>query len=108
MHERMYAVRDEGSAIECINWRGRISLGIGKPVRPFPEERRSLNSAGARIRDAYFAGQKHRTPVYRGDTLPIRRTHPCPAIIEEPTTTIVVPPGTSARVSPSGNYILTV
>ena len=29
-----------------------------------------------------------------------------PAIIEEPTTTIVVYPATSAHVSPSGHYIL--
>ena len=108
MHERMYAVRDEGSAIECINWRGRLSLGIGKPVRPFPKSAARSMARVRGMRDAYFAGKKHRTPIYRGDTLPSGAHIQGPAIIEEPTTTIVVPPRTSARVSPSGNYILTV
>ena len=108
VHERMYAVRDEGSAIECINWRGRISIGIGKPVEP-PQERAARRGARTHeMRDAYFAGKKHRTPISRGDTLQSGAHIRGPAIIEEPTTTIVVPPKMSARVSPSGNYILTV
>jgi N-methylhydantoinase A len=44
--------------------------------------------------------------VFRGDALAPGSFIAGPAIIEEPTTTIVVYPRMSALVSPSGHYIL--
>jgi N-methylhydantoinase A len=46
------------------------------------------------------------TPVFRGIDLTPGAFIAGPAIIEEPTTTIVVYPQMSALVSPSGHYIL--
>jgi len=46
------------------------------------------------------------TLVFRGIDLPPGAFIAGPAIIEEPTTTIVVYPQMSATVSPSGHYIL--
>jgi len=47
-----------------------------------------------------------KTPVFRGTELAPGAFIAGPAIIEEPTTTIVVYPKMSASVSPSGHYIL--
>src|SRR5215470_7150779 len=34
VHDRVYAVRDEQSEVECVNWRGRISIRLSSPARP--------------------------------------------------------------------------
>ena len=58
-------------------------------------------------RAAYFGPDDLRnTPVFRGIDLAPGAVIAGPAIIEEPTTTIVVYPQMSATVSPSGHYIL--
>ena len=49
-----------------------------------------------------------RTPIYRGDSLGADVEIQGPAIIEEPTTTIVVFPEMSARRSAAGNYLLEI
>jgi N-methylhydantoinase A len=107
VHDRVYAVRDEGSQVECVNWRGRLSIALGKSparsrvtakaYRPRPEGQRM----------AYFGtGRPGKTPIFRSDRLEPGARIKGPAIIEEPTTTIVVYPGMSARLTPSLNYIL--
>ena len=52
------------------------------------------------------ARDSRKTPVFRGTELKPGAHIAGPAIIEEPTTTIVVYPQMSAQVSPSGHYIL--
>jgi N-methylhydantoinase A len=32
VHDRVYAVRDEQSEVECVNWRGKISIS-SSPIR---------------------------------------------------------------------------
>ena len=46
------------------------------------------------------------TPCYRGGHLPAGTVVAGPAIIEEPTTTVVLIPGSSATVTPLGNYLV--
>jgi N-methylhydantoinase A len=58
-------------------------------------------------RTAWFGpDDRLKTPVVRGTTLGPGAFIAGPAIIEEPTTTIVVYPRMSASVSSSGHYIL--
>ncbi len=106
-HERVYAVRDEDSPVECVNWKGRISI---RPFDPPPaSEPTSLeNTPGAATeRECFFGGDARvATPIFRGPDLVIGDKVKGPAIIEEPTTTIVIYPGMSARLSAAGNYIL--
>ena len=45
-------------------------------------------------------------PRYRGQTLYPGAEIEGPAVIEEPTTTLVVYPGSRARVTPLGTYLL--
>jgi N-methylhydantoinase A len=107
VHDRVYAVRDEASEVECVNWRGTISIQLAKPPNPVPGKRGRGKPKQAAVRPAYFGNGKARpTPVFRGLDLKPGDAIAGPAIIEEPTTTIVVYPATSAQVSPSGHYIL--
>ncbi|MFC6734177.1 hypothetical protein ACFQH3_17970 [Haladaptatus sp. GCM10025707] len=46
-------------------------------------------------------------PVYDGERIPVNASVEGPAIIEEPTTTIVVNPAWTARLDESGVYELT-
>jgi len=106
-HERVYAVRDEDSPVECVNWKGRISIRPFDPP-PAPEPTSVENTPSASTeRECFFGGgTRVATPIFRGPDLVTGDKVAGPAIIEEPTTTIVVYPGMSARLSSAGDYIL--
>ena len=107
VHDRVYAVRDEQSEVECVNWRGRIAIRLSKPARPVRKRVAQRKPKPSSRRAAYFGPEDLRkTPVFRGSELAPGAVIAGPAIIEEPTTTIVVYPKMSASVSPSGHYIL--
>jgi N-methylhydantoinase A len=107
VHDRVYAVRDEQSEVECVNWRGRMSIRLSKPAKPMRKKTARQKPKPWTRRDAYFGPDDLRkTPVFRGSELEPGAFIAGPAIIEEPTTTIVVYPQMSATVSPSGHYIL--
>ena len=106
VHERVYAVRDPDSTVEFVNWKGRVSVSVAPdqiPVATPP----TLRSEPRRFRHAFFgpAGTLN-VPVYRGSELQPGSEFNGPAIIEEPTTTIVIYPEMTARVSGSGNFIV--
>jgi N-methylhydantoinase A len=106
-HERVYAVRDEDSPVECVNWKGRISIRPFDPP-PAPDPIDTTNTPAASATRSCFFGDANRvdTPIYRGETLEPGAQVAGPAIIEEPTTTIVVYPGMRASLSAAGDYIL--
>jgi N-methylhydantoinase A len=106
-HERVYAVRDEGSPVECVNWKGRISIRpFDPPPSPEPSDVHNTPTPNT-SRSCFFGGDARvDTPVFRGANMVIGDEVQGPAIIEEPTTTIVVYPDMSARLSAAGDYIL--
>ena len=107
VHDRVYAVRDEQSEVECVNWRGRIAIRLSKPPKPLRKRIAARKPKPWARRAAYFGPDDLRkTPVFRGSELLPGAVIAGPAIIKEPTTTIVVYPKMSASVSPSGHYIL--
>jgi N-methylhydantoinase A len=107
VHDRVYAVRDEQSEVECVNWRGRMSIRLSRPAKAAGNKVGRHKPKPWMTRQAYFGGESLRkTPVFRGIELKPGAAIAGPAIIEEPTTTIVVYPRMSAFVSPSGHYIL--
>ncbi len=109
VHERVFAVRDEGSQVECINWKGRLTVTLPSPIAAPETVSEHVPAAPARTRLAHFGdGQSVETPIYFGPDLARGSTVAGPAIIEEPTTTVVVYPGMSARLSGAGNYILEI
>ena len=107
VHERIYAVRDEGSPVEFVNWKGRVSITLFSPPPPPPTEATPYDPPPTATRSCYF-NETGRTPtaIYRGQSMRPGAQIRGPAIIEEPTTTIVVYPGLSAALSAAGNYIL--
>ena len=122
VHERVHAVRDEASPIECVNWKARLTAQFARPIqheRVEPAMAYQPEHQGSRR--AFFgqvAGIDNGTAestrqsehldakVFLGWSLMCGATLEGPAIIEEPTTTIVIYPGMSARVSDAGNYLL--
>ncbi len=107
VHFRRYAVKEEGGAIECINWKGRITAFLDKPSFPAEAMTDAALPKPRHTTRAYFgeAGALD-TPFHLGDDLLPGMVLAGPAIIEEPTTTIVVYPGSSAIVTAGRNYLL--
>ena len=90
-----------------MNWKGRISIRpFDPPTAPDPTTADGTPEA-ATTRECFFGGAAPvATPIFRGPDLKTGDTVSGPAIIEEPTTTIVVYPGMSARLSAADSYIL--
>ncbi len=107
IHERLYAVKDPASHLECMNWKGRLTATLAKP-RLNPEPAGLAHAPKpARQAHAYFSGLgRVATPIYDGPALATAARIEGPAIIEEPTTTIVIYPGMRAEVTPLHNYLL--
>ncbi len=108
-HERVFAVREQGQYLECLLWKARATAVLDKPEvrsRPAPEREEAEPSDSV---DAYFR-ESGEVPVprYDGALLPPGSRIEGPAVIREPTTTVVVYPGSSATVTELGNYLLEV
>ena len=107
-HERIFAVREPGQYLECLLWKARATAVLEKPsLRPrgLPAEPPGLDTTA----DAYFKEVGlGAVPRYEGGARPAGTRIDGPAIIREPTTTVVVYPGSAAVVTPLGNYLLEV
>jgi len=105
-HERIFAVREPGQYLECLLWKVRATAVLDKPeLRP----RRPAQAAagGDGHVEAYFRETGLATvPRHDGPSLPPGTRIDGPAILREPTTTVVVYPGSSAVVTQYGNYLL--
>jgi len=111
VHERVFAVAEPGARVECITWRARLHAPVGRAAiaAVAGELDGEQGEAVARSRrDAYFDGKVVETPIYLGRSLPTGAVLEGPAIIEEPTSTLVVPPDSRVRVTALDNYLLEV
>ena len=92
--------------------RGVRVIARGNTPKPdhLAESGSLADAGGARrgSRAAYWGDAFVDTPVYEGMQLGEGATIPGPALIEEPFTVVVLPPGTSAIVDGLGNYVVTV
>jgi N-methylhydantoinase A len=107
-HRKLYGYNLPGQPVEALHWR---LTAIGRTERPnFGGV--AAKSTGAAIRkksrDVIFGGHKVSTDVYQGSDLNSQSTIQGPAIVEEPTTTIVIPPGCSLVVNEFGDYELSL
>lgn len=107
-HERLYAVRHDGSPIECVAWMGRLVATPERRQAMPPSARAEGVPEPTTSGSAYFPsiGQVM-TPRFDGASLRAGHVIEAPAIVQEPTTTIVVPPGTTLTVTAHG-YVATV
>lgn len=112
-HERTFSIKDD-TYIECVSWRVKA---IGKHEREakLPEAKLPTNrdlayeeGKSSSFRKIYFKeyDDLKMTPVFPGSRLIYGDIVHGPAIIEEPTTTIVVLPGYCAKVTKHNSYCL--
>jgi N-methylhydantoinase A len=111
VHERTFGIKEPGMPIECVHWRAKAIGLLTKPgIREVPEGGPDPGAARRGTRMAYFRelGGMTETPVFLGDALQGGNVIAAPAIIEEPTTTVVVFPGSEVRVTQLGSYHVTI
>jgi N-methylhydantoinase A len=106
-HEREYGFRLE-SPVELVNL--RVS-GVAAVRKPGPAPAKSAAPGTRELQGTdrmvfWGEGDRVRTAVYRRELLPAGARFRGPAIIEEPTTTIVIPSSFTAVVHETGNLIL--
>jgi N-methylhydantoinase A len=107
VHERTFGIKEPGRPIECVYWRAKAIGLLAKPrIREVPSGGSDPAAAQRGTRKAYFRelGGMAETPVFLGDALRAGNIIEAPAIIEEPTTTVVVFPGSEVRVTELGSY----
>jgi len=108
-HEAIFAVSEADQEIEFIQWKGRVTGELERPpLTPLP-----VGAAQAPPPERYGKAYFETTgvveiPRYRGATLTPGMKVEGPALIIEPTTTIVLYPGSTATVTPFNNYMVQV
>ncbi len=108
-HEAIFAVSEANQEIEFIHWKGRVTGELDRPpMAPLPLGSGRTPSP-ARLGPAYFSTLGAvQVPVYRGESLTPGTEVTGPAVIVETTTTLVLYPGSAARVTPYNNYMVAV
>jgi N-methylhydantoinase A len=106
-HRRVFAVDEPGQTVETTYWKGRLVAAPAKPPLTGLAPAASVEPVQLGERLAHFpGGVSASTPVYEGGSLPAGHHVSGPALIVEPTTTVVVPPGTKLTVTELGDYLL--
>lgn len=103
-HRRIFSVDDRQSAIEYLNWTGRLSVRL-------PEVTVKARDAGgdseSTPRQVWFdVADSDRARVFRGDQIKVGQEIAGPAIIEEATTTIVLPENCTATLTGNDNFVI--
>jgi len=104
-HERVYGYARAGQPVEFVNFRATHTRSLPQPFLRAPEGARGgLTTAQVGERRAYFAPAAFvPTPVFDRARLALGTRLEGPAIVEQPDTTTVIPPGYAASVELSGN-----
>lgn len=107
-HRRIFAVDDRASEIEFLNWTGRRSLFLPRrEVAVAASVTGNIEPIAAGQRDAWFSTEQPVvTSVYRDVALAVGDAVSGPAIIEQATTTIVIPPGLVGTVTSAGSFMV--
>jgi N-methylhydantoinase A len=110
-HQAIYGWSDPGMAVAISTLKVR-AIGVRRPVELIkqPEAGRDASAAFKRKRQVYFKelGGFAETPCYDASRLKSGNVIDGPAVVEDPTTTIVVPRGTDLTVDAYHNYILNI
>jgi N-methylhydantoinase A len=107
-HHDLYTFNMPWQGVELLTFRLRATV----PRAPFELSRIGAGSpdpsaAQKATRSCWFGGEQVPTPIYDGEALLAGNEIAGPAIIEEKTTTVVVPRGYTARVDGERSYQLT-
>ena len=107
LHRQLYGHGDPDAGLEVVTVRCRAVAPVGHPR--FAEQRAGDPAEPARMRSVYFRRSDGwiDTPVFDRDDLTRDQSIEGPAIVEEWTTTIVVPPDWGVRTDRIGDLVLT-
>ncbi len=107
-HEALYTFSMPWKGVEILTL--RLKASADKAPFHLPKIKRGKANPSAalkRKRMAWFQGKRLKTPVYDGALVRAGNKISGPAIIEESTTTVVIPESYTCRVDGHKNYILT-
>jgi N-methylhydantoinase A len=107
MHRQLFSYGDEHKPLEVVTTRCRTVARVAHPVWHVLQTRGAASPWSVRRVHFVASASFVETPVYDRDSLAIDQVLHGPAIVEEWTTTTVVPPGWSLRTERLGNLILT-
>ena len=106
-HDTLYGYSMPGADLELINIRLQSVGETEKPkFKPTPGQGPDASKALKNNREVFFEGKGVDTPVYDGLKLEHGNMVFGPAIVEEPTTTIVVPPDFDLTCDSYDNYVM--
>ncbi|GII01823.1 hydantoinase/oxoprolinase family protein [Planobispora takensis] len=104
-YEQVYGIAQRGP-VEVVGYRVRVTLPAARRTEPPPAAPAGIGAPGTARRTAYFAeaGGYVEVPVFTRASL---RETDGPAIVEDPESTIVVPPGWRAVLADDMAVVLT-
>jgi N-methylhydantoinase A len=102
-HRRLFSYNLPDQPAEALHWR---LTAVGRTERPSSEKRatHSSRSVESKRRQVVFDGVKIEAQVFDGAGLAPSITVRGPAIVEEPTTTVVIPPKWELSVNNFDDY----
>jgi N-methylhydantoinase A len=108
-HNELYTFRLPNRQVEFLTFwlRATASQPLSLRMMPIKRGKTIPKEAFKRQRRCLFGKHWVETSCFDGERLLAGNTVPGPAIIEEEATTVVVPPGFTCGVDPSGGYLLT-
>jgi N-methylhydantoinase A len=107
-HHDLYTFNMPWQGVELLTFRLRAAVPRAPfELRKIPDGGPDPSHAVMAERDCWFAGEKVATPIYDGRELLAGNRIAGPAVIEEPTTTVVIPASYTATVDNERSYHLT-
>jgi N-methylhydantoinase A len=112
LHEDEYGRSFPANPIELVNIRV-VAVGPMPKVPPFKGVREgSVEDALVDAQDVFYRGESrvegHETRFYERDRLPVGATVEGSAVLLQPDSTVIVPPGASAEVLETGDVLLRI
>ncbi|MGH2380437.1 MAG: hydantoinase/oxoprolinase family protein [Candidatus Limnocylindria bacterium] len=108
-HETLFTFNMHWQAVELLTFRLRATVPKAAfELHRIPAGSEDASGAIKRIRRAWFDDAELDVPVYDGELLRFSNRFAGPAIIEETTTTVVIPPRYGLAVDPLKNYVMSV
>jgi N-methylhydantoinase A len=108
MHERIYTIKDEADIVEFTTWKVRAIGDTGGSQRTGTKLSAQSGKPAPKSQREVFLGKAgdRRIPVYAGEALLAGAVVAGPAIVEQPTTTLLLLDGQVATVNASGDFLI--
>jgi N-methylhydantoinase A len=103
-HRRVFEVDDRASAVEFLSWTGRLAVALPEIAVAGSGATRAEHRTRRQV--WFDLDGPVETTVVRGDALAIGAVVLGPAIIEEATTTLILPPGSRAHLSKNDSFVI--